>query len=365
MVERQHRLQRERTWIAAWLLSAAVSVGGGTWAVLGGAADRAVESAYLSWGARVQRCQQLVDEGRFEAAKAELAKLDRQLPGRTPRHRLATDRQLLLGLLGECELQLGHKRRCLTALERLVAFNPRTWASHHQLAHALRHFGAPEDAAASDAAVLEIHPNHLPSVDALVAHHQEARRFTRAIEVWETYLDALLVAPIRVRLGGDESVVLVVVDGRPQDVRLPLTLPPGWRGALAVATAGYSIELHALAWLRGQRVGQLTARAFEAAALDEVSWTLDACTKRGARDFVAHAAEARLTGVVAAPEYDVAAMRLRVSAFKAVTPELWRRVESCYDHALALGRLEAARARVRVGGCLEGGSLLPSWQTKP
>ena len=121
--------RNERKLIVAWLLACALLVGiVAVWGVAMGGAERVVDGWAERWVERVQHGRELVEEERFEEAAAYLEQLDADHPAIFVKHRMDTDRELLLELLGQSYIALDRKGRALSTFERLVDFDERKLA---------------------------------------------------------------------------------------------------------------------------------------------------------------------------------------------------------------------------------------------
>ncbi len=68
-------------------------------------------------------------------------------------------------------------------------------------------------------------------------------------------------------------------------------------------------------------------------------------------------AHSSLRREMSGPAAGCARARFEIVAYKACTQSLWDMIEASYKNLLLWDELESLRARSRVGGCLEAGSL--------
>jgi hypothetical protein len=163
------------------------------------------------------------------------------------------------------------------------------------------------------------------------------------VEAYERYLDAWLLAPLRVSFGPDAVELEVPADGRRHAVEAPLSVPAGWRGALLLETRGYSADVARLTVAPPPRAGLV--EALEPRELLAAPATVTASDPTSSASF---------------PDVDLplggARVRLELTLYKALPAELWELVERSYRNRLDSARAGAAARRSRVGGCLEAGT---------
>jgi tetratricopeptide (TPR) repeat protein len=349
--------RRERPLILAWILGWTAVLGLFAWGAISGKADRAIERWEGRWTERVRAAEQVFASGDYEAAAARLEALDAEFPARFVKHRLDRERERVLELLGRSFVELGRKRRALDALERLVAFDPRNFANHLALAEACRRLGEPERAEEAYRSALAIHPSHLPALEALIGLLHDAARWSDVVRTFEGYVDAYVLARVTVSIDGVALPLEVSADGREHRLESPLELPKASAGEAELATGGWSV-----------RVGELELepplRAGVAAASDpqrwpgENGWVPRAMRETAPGQFAAEDAGARLSRSLGALPHGVARAQIALTVYKALPPELWKKVETSYRNTLDHGGLEAARVRTLIGGCLEGGTIV-------
>jgi tetratricopeptide (TPR) repeat protein len=258
--------------------------------------------------------------------------------------------------LAECYTQLDKKRRALETLERLVAFDPRNYANHFELARALERFEEPDAAREAYRETLRIHPTHLPAVEALIGLHADGGRQAEVVATYEAYLDAYLLARLELTLGAARATVEVPADGRVHRVEVALPLVGPEAGWPCLATHGYSLEPLSLRLEAPQRVGTV-------GSAEPTLWT------SGSSGLETSGFELRLTVLAAVepdstaclvlelPETGVTRAVLELRVFKMLPAELWNAVQAAYRNTLAGEALERARERSAVGGLLSAGSV--------
>ncbi len=286
--------------VAAWLVPA---VRAATSTQL----KRASYRAEQRWLERVATARDWVEEGNWPAAERALLRLDAELPAHHVKHGLSLERGQVLADLARTHAALGRKRRSLETVRRLVAFEPRNYG-HHVLHGSLAdRFAETGEAVRAWQRVLEIHPNHLPTVRALVTHHADAGDAESAVGVFETYLDAFGTTPVR--RGPDTLVQALPVDGR-------------W---------------HAFdAWVPDvdERGDGATALPVAVETLSEVADLQVVPSWQAGRSQPAVDGPGRWRG--------------RIRAFKPVDAALWATVERSCRNLLAFERLAALAERTRV-----------------
>jgi tetratricopeptide (TPR) repeat protein len=351
--------RHERTAFVAWLLGCALAAGAlASWGLVANGAERVVDALDSAWVRQLDVIAADVRAKRYEQALPRLERLDRECPAVFVKHRFDKERERLLGLLAKCYVELDRRRLARETLQRLAAFDPRNFDNHFQVAEAERAFGDDLAASAAYGQVLAIHPTHLPSVQAAIELAHAAGDHAAVVEAYERYLDAWLLAPVRLRLGDQVVELETLVDGREHVVEGTLVLRAGWSGELCVETSGYSarvaeIEIHA------PLLAGVAAPALTTAVLPDAGWSATGGTAAAPGEIAASGVASGLCGSAAAPEQGAARVRLQLALFKALPPALWSQVSTSYENQLAGEALARAAARSRTGGCLEAGSSFP------
>jgi tetratricopeptide (TPR) repeat protein len=349
--------RRERALIAAWIAGWTAVLGLLAWGAISGKADRAIELWERRWTERVRAAEGVYESGDFEAAAARLEALDAEFPARFVKHRLDRERERVLELLGKSFVELGRKRRALETLERLVAFDPRNFANHLALAEACVRLGEPDRAEEAYRAALAIHPCHLPALEGLIGLLHGAARWADVVSTFEEYVDAYVLARVTLSIDGIELPLEVPADGREHHIEAPLELPEGSTGEAALATGGWSVRVGELELEPPLRAGVAAAR--EAQRWQGGSgWTPHSMHEVEPGRFAAEEAGSRLSRSLGPLPRGVARVRLALTVYKALPPELWKKIETSYRNTLDQAGLEAARERTLVGGCLDGGTIV-------
>ncbi len=300
------------------------------------------------WDSRLRHGEALVAEGRFEEAATYLVNLDSIFPARTVHAGRDRERERLLMALALSYERLGRNGRALDTYRRLTAFDPRNWRSHFALAQAVERleggWATPDEAAAAYRAVLAMHPNHLPSVRGLMQYAIDGGRFDEAMMVWDAYLDDVMLQLLYIYAGDAVHEVNVRVDGRPQEVVLPVRMPPG-DGHVQIHTGGFSLKVHEAIVVTPQAVGSATPTdTVPLAVLRHWSaGTTDA-------DGVLRADAPASVVTLAAPELPsgATALRLRITAFKPLDRDTWSLAERSYRNLLRLEERDAVTTRLLV-----------------
>jgi tetratricopeptide (TPR) repeat protein len=352
--------RNERPAALIWLSGcAAVLFVLGAWGIAANGAEKAVEALDSSWVRELDGLAEDVRARRFEEALPRLEQLERDCPAVFVKHRYDKEREKLLGLLGKCYVELDRRRLARETLQRLVAFDPRNYQNHFQLAEAERAFGDELAAAAAYTQVLAIHPTHLPSVQAVIDASFDGREYASVVAAYERYLDAWLLGAVRVRVGDAAVELETQVDGRVRVLEAVFPLPAPWSGALSIETGGYSARVESIEVIPPERIGRATPH--QALILQpDTSWTTDqgsSADSLAPGELAARTAEAKLFGPSLALEEGAARLRVRIALFKALPPEMWSKVSASYRNELASDAFDRAAARSRVGGCLAAGSI--------
>jgi len=335
--------RHERALVAAWLGLCAAALA--LMALAGVASQRVerwIEAEQTAWVEQLDIAANELDAGAPDRAQARLENVLAKNGVNTIKHRLDREHERALELLARAHQAQGRKGRTLETLERLTEFDPRNWRNHFLHAEALREFGDGDDAALVYERVLALHPTHWPSFAARVELDYAAGRYAPLPTLYERYLDAWLLARVRIEAGECEAWCDVQADGRPHAVLAELELPAGWRGELRVETRGLSARLDALTLQPALRVG---------APQRPADVRLPACEQ-----IAVDVSSALVVRNVECPD-GVQRVRLELTLFKRLEPGLWAKVEKACANTLEFERLGRFRARSRVGGCDAGGTL--------
>ncbi len=344
--------RHERRWMVGYLLAVSAVV-----AVIGmpalrapalTAVNRVLDRADARWDRRLRHGETLVAEGRFEEAAVYLSNLDSIFPARTVQAGRDREKERLLAALALSQERLGRGGRALDAYRRLAAFDPRNWRNHYTLALATERieggWAIPEDAADAYRAVLAIHPNHLPSVRGLMQYYVDGGRFDGAMAVWDAYLDALMLQLLYLYVGDQVVEVNIRVDGRPQTVEVPVSIPPHAR-RVEIHTSGFSLRVDDTGAVAAQAVGVATPA--DTVPLTVVgSWSAGMTEVAG----VLRADAAGSVVVLSLPDlpYGADRLRLQLTLFKPLDADTWDLARRSYRNVLRQGDLEAVSPRLLV-----------------
>ena len=348
--------EHERGLIVAWIAGCLLLVGiAFTWGIAFRGAERVVDAWQQRWPRRVDEGASLVAQRRFEQAAQHLEQLDAQFPARSVVHRFDRERERLLTLLVESYTALDKKKRALAACERLVAFDPRNWENHWTQARTALFFSEDELAEAALDALLAIHPTHLPAVEARIKLCFDAAQFAKVPPLWRAYLDAYRLAPIDFLFDGSTLHLEVPADGRPQRFEVAFALAGRARGEASFVTHGWSLDVRAIAFLEPQRAGVVRANEWHEVVPD--NWSALGGSQLEAGCLRADSPAACLRGEIAGPQQGAERAAFELVVYKACSESLWTMVATSYKNLLLWDELESLRARTRVGGCLEAGTL--------
>lgn len=347
--------RNERKLIVVWLGGCAALLAGiGVWGLALNGAERWVDGLDADWIARLDAAQELVARGEWERAESELERLDTDSPVTFIKHHLDRERERQLVLLGQVYVERDKKRLARQTFERLVAFDPRNYDNHFRRAEALRAIGD-ADARAAYEEVLRIHPTHLPSVAALMDMSFDAGRYAPVVETFERYLDAWILAPMRVRAGEASVVLEIPVDGSVHTLEADLILPENWSGVLELETGGFSAEIEHLELIAPLRVGVADSAPVLRLVPTE-AWTVSDAKRLGNSSWSAQTRASKLTSTQIVLPAGAARLRVNMRVFKSVTDEMWTQATKSYANRLEHGLWIEVGRRARVGGAPEAGS---------
>ena len=349
---REHERALIVAWIAGSVLLVATLFG---WGIGLRGAERAVDAWQDRWTREIDRCAALVEAGRLDEAAERMERLDARIPARVVKHRLDRERERLLTLLASTWTRLDRKGRALDAAARLSAFDPRNWKNHRVQADVARAFGEGDLAREALDRLLAIHPTHLPSLEDRIRLPYDGGRFAEVPPLWRAYLDAWRVATLELACGASRVSLEVPADGKPHRLRVPFALAPGERGELTLATHGWSVDVGEIRGHAPRLAGVAEAR--EPRAIVEGPWICEGGEALGAGRLAATSVGSILRRAAVADEHGVVELEFEITVYKACSPSLWAMVEQSYENRLLWEELEAVRARTRVGGVLEAGSL--------
>lgn len=299
-----------------------------------GRVEASVRASEARWTARLEDGERLLAAGDYALAAARLAALNRDFPAHDVRHGRDKEKERLLLALAAAYTHLGRKGRALEAAHALAAFDPLNYRNHYALAlvsdRFLSGWALAPEAKDAYAAVLAIHPSHMPSMRGYVAYYGARGEWPEVRRIWQVYLDAFLLQPVTLRLGGDSVTLVANATGLPQEVEF--TLPPGAAGdSLHFRARAMALAIDRVTLVPALVAGRPGARAERPLAL--------APGLRG-RDGLAVALPAGVTPL------DRVKVTLRL--FKPADNTLWKGVAAAYRNLLDWDGLAAAGDRLDV-----------------
>lgn len=356
--------RQERIWILVYLfllvVGSAALVAPATRGRVLGLMARAVDKADTRWDVRLAHGLALVEAGAYAEAATYLERLDRDFPAPTNRARRDRDREALLLALARSHEMLGRRGRSLRVYQQLVAFDPRNYRSHYELAAAhirlARGWSVPEEAVTAFRQVLAINPNHLPSVREVMRFAYERGEFSGAVHTLERYLRASLTQNLLVTVGDSTALIRVPFDGRWHQVRLLLP-PTSGPLVVEVETNGFTMAVDAPRVVPALSVG-IQPVAMPAHASGTARWQGDGATLEAGR-YVAARKDARLFATVPAGETPATLIRFDVRMFKPVDPETWSMARRSYSNLLNEEGFRAAAARAQLQPAALADSIRP------
>ena len=298
------------------------------------------------WADRLEEGERLVAEERWADAATYLERLDRIHPARNVKHARDMQRERLLRLLARSYEGLDRRARTIETYRRLVAFDPKHYRNHFDLAQASerllsRATMAPE-ARDAYAATLELFPAHLPSVRGYLRYYLDRGEFITVVEGYEDYLNAYLIQYVRVSLGDTSVDLPVLVDGRPRDYEIPIAAAVSASDVLTVATGGFALAVERVEVLPAVRVGVVNRG--DAAPVDLSGARLHQVELVESGTYRPLGAGSTVQLPLPSEQDSIGRVRVRIALFKPVDRELWAFVSRSYGNLLDdAGRLTAAR----------------------
>ncbi len=325
-------------WIAGCALLLAVLA---IWGLGLNGAERAVDAWRSSWIATTERARVELEQGRTDIAVARLERIVATNGVDSVKHRYDKEHEHALALLADAYAAQGRKGKTLETLERLCAFDPKNFDNHFRHAQALLAFDEGGAAIEAFERVLAIHPTHWPSVAARIDLEYDAGAYAPIPALYERYLDAWLLARLRLVAGEREAWFEVQADGREHQAQFELWLDSGWSGPLTLETRGYSAESARVEFVPALRVGE----AGRSAVVE----------LRG-REVTASDVNSRIELGDASLPNGAQLVRVTLAVFKRVDAPTWAQVRKAYQNRLLHDGLELATQRTRVGGCDAAGT---------
>ncbi len=299
-----------------------------------GRVEAGVRASEARWTTRLEEGERLLAAGQYGLAAERLEALDREFPARDVRHGRDKERERLLLALTAAYTRLEQKGRALRAAQALAAFDPLNYRNHYALAlvsdHFLSGWALAPEARDAYAAVLAIHPSHMPSMRGYVAYYAARGEWPEVRRIWAAYLDAFLLQPVTLRAGRDSVTVMANATGQAQEVEF--LLPPGAAAdSLRFDARGMALAIDRVALVRPLRAGVVEGRADLVLPL--------AAPLRGDTSLA-------LPAPVAAAGLERVRVTLRL--FKPADKALWGSVSAAYRNLLDWEGLAAAGARLDV-----------------
>ncbi len=348
--------EHERGLIVAWIAFMAIVLSVGfVWGIVFRGAERVVDAFEARWPARVEHGAQLLAQGHSKEAADYLEALDAKFPAQSVKHRFDRERERLLTLLAQSYVSIDKKKKALATCERLVAFDPRNWRNHFTQAQTALAFSEGGVAKSALDDVLAIHPLHLPSVEARIKLAYDGSLYAEIPPLWRAYVEAFRLADVEFTFGGAHVALEVPSDGLPHRFAVPFAAAAGLHGPAQLSTHGWSIDIRDIAFCSALRVGVEGTPQFQ--SLAPAAWSVIEAKELAPGRIAATSVKSSLTREVDGPAEGVAQAAFEITAYKACSESLWIMVEQSYKNRLLWDELESMRARTRIGGSLEAGSL--------
>lgn len=366
--------EHERGLIVAWLLAIMIVLGlAFGWGLWRRGAERVVDAWEARWPAaidtaalRLAACRTAIaaasnDEQRdlakqrLELELAQVEALDARFPAQASVHRLDKERERLLELLANSYAAADKKGKALAACERLVQFDPRNWNNHWIQAQIAADFGEGGTAQTALDALLAIHPTHLAAVEARIEMAFAGGKFAQIPPLWRAYVEAYRLAPVDFSFGPTTLRLEIPSNGLPQRFQVAFALPEHLRAQACFATHGWSIDVREIAFLPAQHAG--VARAASMFRVPRGAWNAEGGAQVEAGYLRAANVDSALRRELSGPDDGAVRAAFELVAYKACSQSLWNMVETSYRNLLLWDELELMRARTRVGGCPQAGTL--------
>ena len=195
------------------------------------------------WSRKLAEAEALVAAGRLDSAAVYLERLDLEFPARHIKHARDAERQRLLRALGQTYLQLGSGERALLTYRRLLAFDPRNFANHYDLALACIDAGEEAEARTHLLEALAINPGHLPSLRSYTRLAYDVGEYATVVSAYDRYLASFMLNELNATAGDTVLLLELPVDGQYHDVSALLPRAANWRGLFALNTGGLEVEI--------------------------------------------------------------------------------------------------------------------------
>jgi tetratricopeptide (TPR) repeat protein len=300
------------------------------------------------WTRRLEYGERLVNAKDYPRAVEYLVALDRDFPAQYVKHKRDTERERLLRALGQSYAEMDKKRLALETYRRLAEFDSRNFENHYLFAQACLRFKEPKIAEEQFAAILKIHPTHVPSVRAILRMHFDKGDFAAVVAAYETYLNAFLIQQITVALGQSSIKVNVPVDGQLHDIDARLSHSPTASAELALQVGEFAIEIKQVSVQAPLLVGESGVPAIRVWPA-KTSWQVQEMAPISEGSYRALGPSASLRLAIPPQPKGVALVHLRLRLFKPADQDLWSMVETSYRNLLRYDDLKAALARSAIG----------------
>ena len=282
------------------------------------------------WSRKLAEADSLIAAGRLDSAAIYLERLDLEFPARHIKHARDAERQHLLRALGQTYLQLGSGDRALLTFRKLLAFNPRNFANHYDLALACIEAGEEAEARTHLLEALAINPQHLPSLRTYTRLAYDVGEYATVVAAYDKYLASYMLNEVNAAMGDTTVLLELPVDGRFHDVTTLLPRAANWRGLLSLNTGGLEVEIERVILRAPIVTGQLGKDSVVLRRAESESWRVVSDSAFGVQ------LQAGVRGLEQ--------VELRMRARKPVDKALWTLVERSYRNLLDTEGLARARA---------------------
>jgi tetratricopeptide (TPR) repeat protein len=282
------------------------------------------------WSRKLAEAEALVAAGRLDSAAVYLERLDLEFPARHIKHARDAERQRLLRALGQTYLQLGSGDRALLTYRKLLAFDPRNFANHYDLALACIDAGEEAEARTHLLEALAINPGHLPSLRSYTRLAYDVGEYATVVSAYDKYLASFMLNEINATAGDTTLLLELPVDGQFHDVTALLSRAANWRGLLSLNTGGLEVEIERVLLSAPIVTGQLGRDSVVLQKAAGESWRVVSDSAFGLQ--------------LQAGARGLERVELRMRARKPVDQPLWTLVERSYRNLLDTEGLTRARA---------------------
>ena len=296
------------------------------------------------WSRRVEYGERLVNSKQYADAVDYLATLDRIFPAQNVRHRRDIERERILRGLGRSYSEMGKKRLTLETYRRLVEFDPRNFESRYLFAQACVKFNEIDLAQEHLTGLLKFHPTHLPSVQTSLKIFFDRGNFRAVVDRYEAYLNAFLVQPLTVALGGATTSFNMPVDGQFHDVDLRLLREPRSAAELTVQVGQFAIEVERVRLQAPLVVGKTGVRVTPIWP-GPTSWKFQEMVRVASGRYRGLEPGASLRLEVPPQPEGIAAVYLRLRLFKPIDQSMWNMVRTSYERLLRYEDLKIVQSR--------------------